>query len=58
MWLNRVGFNQVSYDCRLIFFSSAPRIRTHGLSVVGTVGTKDIVFPSRDADCHTIKKTP
>src|ERR1700722_17595020 len=58
MWLNRVGFNQVSNDCRLIFFSRAPRIFTHGLSEVGVAGTKDIVFPSRDV-CHSaIKELP
>src|ERR1700744_1353378 len=44
MWLNRVGFSQVSKDCRLTFFSSAPSIRAHGLGTAGAVATKDIGF--------------
>src|SRR5271154_2805131 len=44
-WLKRVGLNQVSNDWRLIFFSRAPRIRTHGLSTVVGVVTKDIPVP-------------
>src|ERR1700760_3285554 len=43
-WLKRVGFSQVSNDCRLTFFSSAPRICTQGLGTVGAVATKDIRF--------------
>src|SRR5579863_1250686 len=29
-WLYRVGFSHVSYECRLIFFSNASRMRAHG----------------------------
>src|SRR6476469_7917773 len=32
-WLKRVGFNQVSNEWRLIFFSNAARIRSHGFAV-------------------------
>ena len=39
----RVGFNQVSNDCRLIFFSSAPRILTQEFSTAAAVGTNDIL---------------
>src|SRR5215471_129058 len=36
-WLYRVGLSQVSYEWRLIFFSSAPRIRSHGFTPAVTV---------------------
>src|ERR1700733_14395637 len=40
MWLKRVGLSQVSKDCRLTFFSSAPNIRAQGLGTAGGGGTK------------------
>src|SRR3978361_307378 len=38
----RVGFNHVSKLCRLIFFSSAPRMRTHWFNTAVDTGTNDI----------------
>src|ERR1700759_319304 len=55
-WLKRVGFSQVSKDCRLTFFSSAPRICTQGLGAAGGVATKDIRFLLLNADCPTFRK--
>ena len=49
-WLKRVGLSQVSKDCRLIFFSSAPSMRTQGLSTAAGVATKDIRFLAEAAD--------
>src|SRR3984893_11891538 len=43
-WLMRVGLRKVLKDCRLTFFSSAPRMRVHGSIMVVLVGTKDIRF--------------
>src|ERR1700756_808076 len=45
VWLKRVGLSQVSKDWRLTFFSSAPRMRTQGLSTAAGVATKDIRLP-------------
>src|SRR5580698_9902467 len=45
MWLKRVGLSQVSNDWRLTFFSSAPSIRTQGLSTAAGVATKDMQVP-------------
>src|SRR5580698_4118611 len=44
MWLKRVGFNQVSKDCRLIFPSSALRMRAQGLRAGAALFTSDIGF--------------
>jgi hypothetical protein len=38
-WLYLVGFSQVSYECRLIFFSSASKTRNHGLGERLGLGT-------------------
>src|ERR1700677_4918258 len=51
MWLKRVGLSQVSKDCRLTFFSSAPNIRAQGLGTAGAGATKDIRFLRSNADC-------
>src|ERR1700732_2080901 len=40
----RVGLRKVLKDCRLTFFSRAPRMRVHGSMTVVLVGTKDIRF--------------
>src|SRR5689334_3716793 len=37
VWLKRVGLSQVSYEWRVIFFSSAPKILSHGFAVAVTV---------------------
>src|SRR5437868_13067955 len=42
-WLKRVGLSHVSKEWRLIFFSSAERIRTQGLAVAVAVDERDIV---------------
>src|SRR5215467_4383901 len=42
VWLNRVGFSHVSYECRLIFFSRAPRMRSHGLVGAVAVDVNDM----------------
>ena len=49
-WLYRVGFSHVSYECRLIFFSSASRIRAHGFGEMVVLGA-DIyeIFSPRGA---------
>src|ERR1700721_407211 len=42
--VKRVVLGEVLKDCRLTFFSSAPRMRVHGSMMVVLVGTKDIRF--------------
>src|SRR6185437_4227115 len=44
VWLKRVGFSHVSNEWRLIFFSRAERIRSHGFAVAVTVAVdKDML---------------
>src|SRR5437773_11242888 len=44
-WLSLVGLSQVSYECRLIFFSSASRMRNHGFG--DKVGVETDIYNSR-----------
>src|SRR3954453_12490364 len=52
-WLKRAGLSQVSKECRLIFFSSAERIRTQGLAVAVAVDERDIVPSLIDLAAHS-----
>jgi len=40
VWLKRVGLSQVSQECRLIFFSSAPKTKSHGLAGAAAIAVE------------------